>query len=116
MGESAEIEVRPFYHRLTARLQRIPGYKILVLDSAYDFVRFIGRAKIDEDAVNYFIKVVLQGICDETNSTLLIPWYRLKQVAAGTAWMDGLWPGTMRRVLALHWARIRMRLTPMNCG
>ena len=75
MGESAEIEVRPFYHRLTARLQRIPGHKILVLDSAYDFVRFIGRAKIDEDAVNYFIKVVLQGICDQTDSTLLIPWH-----------------------------------------
>jgi len=75
MHESGQVEVRPFYHRLIQRLRKVPGHKIVVLDSAYDFVRFTGKAKIDEDAVNYFIKVVLQGICDLTDSTLLIPWH-----------------------------------------
>jgi hypothetical protein len=28
-----------------------------------------------EDVVNYFIKVVLQGICDQCDATLLIPWH-----------------------------------------
>lgn len=88
MRENADAEVRPFYHDLVARLRRIEGHKIVVLDSAYDFVRFAGRAKIDEDAVNYFIKVVLQGICDQTNSTLLIPWHP-SQAGSTRESMDG---------------------------
>ena len=37
--------------------------KFLALDSCYDFVRFAGKAKIDEGAVNAFIKTVLQQLC-----------------------------------------------------
>jgi hypothetical protein len=103
MHESAEVELRPFYHRLVRRLQAIKGHKVVVLDSAYDFVRFAGRAKIDEDAVNYFIKVILQGICDQTDSTLLIPWHP-SQAGSGRDSMDGwsvAWHNAARARLAL---------------
>lgn len=86
--EDAKVEMRAFYHQLVARLRSIAGHKLVVLDSAYDFVRFVGRAKIDEDAVNHFIKVVLQGICDQTDSTLLIPWHP-SQAGSERASMDG---------------------------
>jgi hypothetical protein len=88
MHESAKTEVRPFYHYLINRLRGISGHKLLVLDSAYDFVRFVGRAKIDEDAVNYFIKVVLQGICDQCDATIIIPWHP-SQAGSERDGMDG---------------------------
>ncbi|MGA7713921.1 MAG: AAA family ATPase [Rhizomicrobium sp.] len=103
MHESGQVEVRPFYHRLIQRLRKVPGHKIVVLDSAYDFVRFTGKAKIDEDAVNYFIKVVLQGICDLTDSTLLIPWHP-SQAGSGRDAMDGwsvAWHNAPRARLAI---------------
>ena len=103
MHESADVEVRPFFHRLTAQLQGIAGHKVVVLDSAYDFVRFAGRAKIDEDAVNYFIKVVLQRLCDETDSTLIIPWHP-SQAGSSRDTMDGwsvAWHNAPRARLAL---------------
>ena len=46
-----------------------------MIDLAYDAVRFAGRGKIDEDSVNFFIKIVLQSICDKTDLTLLISWH-----------------------------------------
>jgi hypothetical protein len=88
MHENARAEVTPFYHQLLARLRHIPGHKVVVLDSAYDFVRFVDRAKISEDAVNYFIKIVLQGICDKTDSTLIIPWHP-SQAGSERSSMDG---------------------------
>lgn len=88
MHESAKTEVRPFYFYLTERLRRISGHKLLVLDSAYDFVRFVGRAKIDEDAVNFFIKVILQGICDQCDTTIIIPWHP-SQAGSERDGMDG---------------------------
>lgn len=103
MGESGKVEVRPFYHELLARLRAIPGHKIVVLDSAYDFVRFIGRAKIDEDSVNYFIKVMLQRICNDGDCTLLIPWHP-SQAGSERASMDGwsvAWHNAPRARLAL---------------
>jgi|GEM_PF-4839368 len=103
MHENAQVDVRPFFHRLSTRLKTIPGHKVVVLDSAYDFVRFAGRAKIDEDAVNYFIKVVLQRLCDDTDSTLLIPWHP-SQAGSGRDTMDGwsvAWHNAPRARLAL---------------
>jgi hypothetical protein len=103
MHENAGVEVRPFFHRLVGRLQSIPGHKVVVLDSAYDFVRFAGHSKIEEDAVNYFIKVVLQRLCDETGSTLLIPWHP-SQAGSGRDTMDGwsvAWHNAPRARLAL---------------
>lgn len=103
MHEESRVEVRPFYHRLVHRLRSVPGHKIVVLDSAYDFVRFAGRAKIDEDSVNYFIKVILQGICDQTDSTILIPWHP-SQAGSGRDAMDGwsvAWHNAPRARLAL---------------
>jgi AAA domain-containing protein/uncharacterized protein DUF3854 len=88
MHESAETEVRPFYHELVALLRSITGHKLAVLDSAYDFVRFVGRAKIDEDSVNFYIKVLLQGICDQCDTTLLIPWHP-SQAGSERANQDG---------------------------
>jgi hypothetical protein len=103
MREDGAPEVRPFYHQMKARLQSIEGHKLVVLDSAYDFVRFAGRAKIDEDAVNYFIKVILQGICDATDSTLLIPWHP-SQAGSNRGEMDGwsvAWHNAPRARLAI---------------
>lgn len=103
MREDGAPELRPFYHQLKARLQSIEGHKLVVLDSAYDFVRFAGRAKIDEDAVNYFIKVVLQGLCDATDSTLLVPWHP-SQAGSSRGEMDGwsvAWHNAPRARLAI---------------
>lgn len=103
MKESGDTEARPFYFELLERLQAIPGHKIVVLDSAYDFVRFAGRAKIDEDSVNFFIKVVLQSICDRGNCTLVIPWHP-SQAGSERKSMDGwsvAWQNAPRRRLAL---------------
>lgn len=88
MGESADCTLRPFYHELLSLLQSIPGHKVLVLDSAYDFVRFKGHGKIDEDSVNLFIKVVLQGICDKGDCTIIMPWHP-SQAGSSRGEMDG---------------------------
>lgn len=103
MLESADMEVRPFYFELTAMLRSIPGHKVVVLDSAYDFVRFMGKAKIDEDSVNYFVKVVLQGICDQCDATLIIPWHP-SQAGSERDTMDGwsvAWHNAPRMRLSL---------------
>jgi hypothetical protein len=103
MHEDGRAEARPFYHQLLQRLRSIRGHKLVVLDSAYDFVRFAGHAKIVEDVVNYFIKVVLQGISDHTDSTLLIPWHP-SQAGSGRKEMDGwsvAWHNAARARLGL---------------
>lgn len=103
MGENGGVEVRPFYRELTERLRAMPGHKLLVLDSAYDFARFTGRAKIDEDSVNFFIKVVLQGICDACDCTMIIPWHP-SQAGSERDTMDGwsvAWQNAPRARLAL---------------
>jgi hypothetical protein len=103
MHEDGHSEVRPFYHRLVQKLRSIPGHKFVVLDSAYDFVRFAGKAKIDEDAVNCFIKVFLQSICDLCDATLLIPWHP-SQAGSSRDSMDGwsvAWHNAPRARLAI---------------
>jgi RecA-family ATPase len=103
MHEDGKVEVGAFYHELMQRLRSIPGHKIVVLDSAYDFVRFAGRAKIVEDVVNNFIKVVLQGICDQCDATLLIPWHP-SQAGSERGEMDGwsvAWHNAARGRLSL---------------
>lgn len=103
MKESGEAEARPFYFELLERLKAMPGHKVVVLDSAYDFVRFAGRAKIDEDSVNYFIKIVLQSLCDRGNCTLIIPWHP-SQAGSERKSMDGwsvAWQNAPRRRLGL---------------
>jgi hypothetical protein len=103
MKENGGVEVRPFYFELLERLQAIPGHKVVVLDSAYDFVRFAGRAKIDEDSVNFFIKVVLQSVCNRGDCTLIIPWHP-SQAGSERKSMDGwsvAWQNAPRRRNAL---------------
>lgn len=73
--EGGKVDFRPFFHELTALLCSIPGHKIVVLDSAYDFARWTGKTKVEEDAVNWYIKTFLKGICDQCDATLLIPWH-----------------------------------------
>jgi hypothetical protein len=66
-------------------------------------VRFAGRAKIDEDSVNFFIKVVLQSLCDRGDCTLIIPWHP-SQAGSERATMDGwsvAWQNAPRARLAL---------------
>ncbi len=88
MGEAAKVTYRPFYYQLKEHIKCIPGHKVVVLDSAYDFVRFADHGKIDEDSVNFFIKIVLQGLCDDCDATLLIPWHPSRSGSARNA-MDG---------------------------
>ena len=75
MCEGSDHKLTPFYYQLADEVSRVPGHKLVALDSCYDFVRFAGNAKINEDSVNAFIKEVLGGFCRDTNSTLLIPWH-----------------------------------------
>ncbi len=75
MYEGGDYEVTEFYHQLGDYITGLPGHKFVVLDSAYDFVRFDRSAKINEDAVNAYIKEFLNGFCRDTNSTLLIPYH-----------------------------------------
>ena len=73
--EGGKSDVYPFYHELTALLRSIPGHKLVVLDSAYDFARWTGKTKVEEDAVNWYVKTFLKGICVQCDCTLLIPWH-----------------------------------------
>lgn len=103
MRENGEFTLTPFYYELRARLSAIRGHKLVVLDSAYDIVRFVGKAKIDEDSVNLFIKQILQGICDQTDSTLLITWHP-SQAGSSREEMNGwsvAWRNAPRARLAL---------------
>jgi RecA-family ATPase len=74
MSEGGAYELTPFYGELTALLRSIEGHKFVVLDSTYNFVRFQGKAKIDEGAVNAFV-ALLQRICFEGDATLLMLWH-----------------------------------------
>jgi RecA-family ATPase len=75
MNERGSYELTPFYDQLVNHVTYLPGHKFVVLDSCYDFVRFEGNAKVNEDVVNTFVKEVLGGFCRDTNSTLLVPWH-----------------------------------------
>ena len=89
MRESGDYKLTPFYNQLGDYVTGLPGHKFVVLDSCYDFVRFEGSAKVNEDAVNVFVKVVLGGFCRDTNSTLLVTWhpsYAGQERGDGSGW------------------------------
>jgi RecA-family ATPase len=75
MREGGGYALLPFWWDLRRKLLAIDGHKFVLLDSCYDVVRFEGKGKIDEAAVNAFVKTVLQPLCDETDSTLLVLWH-----------------------------------------
>ncbi len=64
----------PFHASLRDKLKAMPGHKFVVLDSCYDFAHFARDAKIDEGAVRNFLKM-LDTLCVETDSTLLVIWH-----------------------------------------
>jgi len=70
--ENGDITLLPPHKVLVERLKAIPGHKLVLVDSQYDFVKFAGNAKIAEDAANNFIKQVLVGLCNQTDSTLIV--------------------------------------------
>jgi hypothetical protein len=70
--EGGEMRTTSFYHRLVEQLLATPGHKFVVLDSIYDFVQYLGNAKIDEGAINAFVKKFLGKLCTDTDSTLLV--------------------------------------------
>jgi hypothetical protein len=72
--ETGECETREFWNTLHDHLTAITGHKFVVLDSTYNALRFAGAAKINEGAVMAGIGL-LQRLCDETNSTLLVLWH-----------------------------------------
>jgi Bifunctional DNA primase/polymerase, N-terminal/AAA domain len=73
--EGGTFELTQFYHQVFEKLKATAGHKFVVLDSCYDFVSFVGKAKVDEGSVNAFIKQVLGGLCVETDSTLCVIWH-----------------------------------------
>jgi hypothetical protein len=71
VAEGGVVTLMPFYHELRRRLLAIYGHKLLILDSLFDYIRYLGRAKIDETAVNVVFKVVLTKLCQETDTTMI---------------------------------------------
>jgi RecA-family ATPase len=55
-------------------LQSVRGHKFVAIDSCYNALRFVGQAKINETSVMAAIRL-LQRLCEETNSTLLVLWH-----------------------------------------
>jgi hypothetical protein len=70
--EDGQIELLPFHTALVTYLKSIPGHKLVAVDSWYDFVRFVGGARIDEDSVNGLIKRVLGAICASCNCSMIV--------------------------------------------
>jgi hypothetical protein len=70
-SEGGIVKPGPFYNRLHEKLRSIPGHKYLILDSLPDYVRYIGKAKLDEGAVNAVIKGPLTKLCQECDCTIL---------------------------------------------
>lgn len=75
MREDGEMIFTDFYFELLERIRPIIGHKLIVIDSCYDYAKFVGKAKISEDAVNSFIKIALQRLCDEADATMLVIWH-----------------------------------------
>jgi hypothetical protein len=75
MKEDGEMAFTDFYFELLERLRAIGRHKLIVLDSCYDYAKFVGKAKISEDATNGFVKIALQRLCDEADATLLVIWH-----------------------------------------
>ena len=72
--ENGDCETQPYWDKLRSQLTAIPKHKFLVIDSCYNALRFVAAAKINEGAVMAGIGL-LQRLCDETNSTLLVLWH-----------------------------------------
>jgi hypothetical protein len=70
-SEGGVIKLPPFYDELRADLLTIGGHKLLILDSLPDYVRYHGKAKLDEGAVNAVIKGPLTRLCQECDTTIL---------------------------------------------
>lgn len=75
VGEDGEATRTPFGEEIARRLTAHGRHTLLFLDSAYDFFRFGGHAKVDEDAVNDLIKHHLKRFCSETDSTIVMLWH-----------------------------------------
>jgi hypothetical protein len=69
-----DVILQDFYKETIDHVGAIPGHKLIVLDSTYNGLHFIGNAKVNEGAVQGGIGV-LQSICDETNSTMVPLWH-----------------------------------------
>jgi RecA-family ATPase len=72
VAEGGKLRELPFYTALSQHLQTVPGHKFVVLDSLFDFVRYLGKAKLDEGAVNRVFKGPLTKLCTDCDATLLV--------------------------------------------
>ena len=70
--EGGELTELPFLGVLVKRLKAMPGHKFVVLDSAFDYIRYLRSAKIDEGAVNAVYKGLLTKICTHCDCTILV--------------------------------------------
>lgn len=69
--------IEPFMDALKQHLATIPGHHFILIDSTYNALAFEGSAKINEGSVMGAIGL-LQNLCDETDSTILILWHPSK--------------------------------------
>jgi RecA-family ATPase len=70
IDEDGEIKLSPIGVKFFARIKAIPGHKLVVVDSLYNAFRFLGQAKIAENAVNALIGW-LDGLCVSHDCTII---------------------------------------------
>lgn len=102
-SEGGAVDLTPYFDALVGELKAISGHKLVVLDSAYNFVRFQGKAKIDEGAVNAYIRQVLERLCRDMDSTLLVLWHpsQAGQERGDASGWSVAWHNTPRARLSL---------------
>jgi hypothetical protein len=72
--EDQDPEVTEFGRQVIAALRAIPGHKLLLIDGTYNAVRFVGKAKINEDAVMTAIGW-FDALCTAADCTIVSLWH-----------------------------------------
>ena len=91
----------PFMARLQTHLRARPGHTLLILDSAYNVLRFGRDARINEDAVNAAIQR-LDRLCADADCTILALYHPTRAGAArGDAGNSTAWDSAPRARLGM---------------
>jgi hypothetical protein len=72
--EEGGLEVTDFGHQMIGRLKAIPGHKLVLIDGTYNAVRFVGKAKINEDCVMSAIGW-FDALCAAADCTIISLWH-----------------------------------------
>ena len=72
--EDVDPEVTDFGRQVIVALRGIPGHKLLLIDGTYNAVRFVGKAKINEDCVMTAIGW-FDALCTAADCTIVSLWH-----------------------------------------